>query len=188
MEKKALEKIFKEKALEKVSMELSPGLEVDHYFNMKAVTLSPEGLFLCGKILYKAVRKWDGEAVAGIIPSGVPLVSAIALEGYKRGRELPALLVRRETKESTDDWIEDPRGISPGTKVVLVEDIIATGQSTLKALEKLFFKNYKVEHVVCLVDRELGAEELLASQNITLKAVFKSRELLGSQEEQDEMS
>ena len=115
---------------------LSSGKKSSHYVNCKPVTLSGKGLVLLSKMMLEKVQN-ESVAVAGITLGGDPLVSAVSLAAMQQGRSLDALIVRKEPKgHGTASWLEGP--LPPvGAKISVLEDVVTTGGSCLKAVTKL---------------------------------------------------
>lgn len=150
---------------------LSSGQRSTYYINGKQVTLHPQGAYFIGRLLL-AQLPLDTEAVAGLTLGADPIVSAVSVVSAYENRPIPALIIRKEAKgHGTMAYIEGPT-LSPGAKVVVLEDVVTTGQSALKAVERLQGAGYRVEQVIALVDRKQGGEELYQASGLKFEAVF----------------
>ncbi len=150
---------------------LSSGMESSHYVNCKPVCLSGKGLILISELLLREVES-DSCAVAGLTLGADPLVSGVAMLAAQFSRELNALIIRKEAKgHGTGAWIEGP-SLPKGSKVTVLEDVVTTGASSLKAVEKLRNEGYIVNSVIAIVDREEGGELLIREAGLTLKSIF----------------
>jgi orotate phosphoribosyltransferase len=155
---------------------LSSGQKSTYYINGKQVTLHPEGAVATGRILL-AMLPPDTDAVAGLTLGADPIVSAVSVISVYEGRSIPALIIRKEAKgHGTQAYIEGAT-LAPGSKVVVLEDVVTTGQSAMKAVERLRAAGYSVDRVLTLVDREQGGAEFYASQGLQFEAIFTIQDL-----------
>ena len=153
--KDELLKMLKESAYKKGEFTLSSGKSSDHYVNCKPVTLTGRGLTLASMMLLEHV---DTKVVAGLTLGADPLVSGVSVCSALDMRLIDALIVRKEAKgHGTKAWIEG-REFPEGTKVVVLEDVITTGGSAIKAVKRLRDAGYKVDKVVAVVDRQEDGE------------------------------
>ena len=154
---------------------LSSGRKTDHYVNCKPVTLSGRGLTLASLLMLQEVKT---SYVAGLTLGADPLVSGVSLVSALDSRLVNGLIVRKEAKgHGTQAWIE---GLLPpeGTVITVLEDVITTGGSAIKAVEKLRDAGYIVERVVTVVDRQEGAIEALAAADLELRRLFTIDDLV----------
>ena len=174
--KDELLKMLKENAYKKGEFTLSSGKSSDHYVNCKPVTLTGRGLTLASMALLEHV---DTKVVAGLTLGADPLVSGVAVCSALDMRLVDALIVRKEAKgHGTQAWIEG-REYPEGTKVVVLEDVITTGGSAIKAVKKLRDAGYKVDRVVTVVDRQEDgeADAAMKEEGLELKSLFTLKEL-----------
>jgi len=150
---------------------LASGRSSDHYVNCKPVSLSGIGLALLGSLLLDQVET-DASAVAGLTLGADPLVSAVALQAALAGRALDALIVRKEAKgHGTGAWLEGP--LPPDASIITVlEDVVTTGGSSLKAVSQLRQAGYRVNRVVTIVDRQEGGLEAMTAAGLELRSLF----------------
>lgn len=150
---------------------LASGRRSEHYVNCKPVSLSSRGATLLAPLLLEAVDP-KAQAVAGLTMGADPLVSCVAMAAGLAGRPLDALIVRKEPKgHGTGAWIEGPLP-APGAPVTVLEDVVTTGGSCLKAVKRLREAGYAVQEVVAVVDRQDGGQAALAAEGLGLKALF----------------
>ena len=169
--KEELLEMLKEKAYRKGEFKLSSGKTSEHYVNCKPVTLSGRGLTLSSLLLLKEV---ETSYVGGLTLGADPLVSGVALVSALDSRMVNGLIVRKEAKgHGTQDYIE---GLLPpeGTKITVLEDVITTGGSAIKAATRLRDAGYVVERVVAIVDRQEDkeADEFMESVDLELRSLF----------------
>ena len=155
---------------------LASGRSSNHYVNCKPVSLSGEGLALLGEQLLAEVEA-DAVAVAGLTLGADPLVSAVALQAVLAGRRLDALIVRKEAKgHGTGAWLEGP--LPPaGSTITVLEDVVTTGGSSLKAVSQLRQAGYTVNRVVAIVDRQEGGLAAMTAADLELRSLFQLEEI-----------
>ncbi len=150
---------------------LSSGQKSTYYINGKQVTLHPQGALATGRVLL-AMLPPDTQGVAGLTLGADPIVSAVSVVSALENRPIPALIVRKEAKgHGTMAYIEG-NTLTPEAKVVVLEDVVTTGQSAMKAVERLRGAGYTVERVISLVDRLQGGAEFYQSVGLEFEAVF----------------
>ena len=155
---------------------LSSGQKSTYYINGKLVTLDAFGGLWTGQVLLSMLPEGTG-AVAGLTLGADPIVSAVSVVSAYENRPIPALIIRKQPKgHGTGAWIEGPV-LEPNTNVVVLEDVVTTGQSALFAVEKLRDAGYVVTHVLTLVDRQQGGAELYAKEGLQFGAVFNISEI-----------
>ena len=145
--------MLKESAYKKGDFTLSSGKQSEHYINCKPVTLSGRGLAITSAMLVECVED-DSVAVAGLTLGADPLVSGVALVSALNKGSLSGLIVRKEPKgHGTQAWIEGPLP-EKGSKITVLEDVVTTGSSAIKAVEKLRDAGYVVNRIVSIIDRQ----------------------------------
>ncbi|MEB3166410.1 MAG: orotate phosphoribosyltransferase [Cyanobacteriota bacterium] len=175
-QRRTLLELLAERAYRHGSFTLASGRTSDHYVNCKPVSLSGLGLALLGQQLLSLVEP-EAAAVAGLTLGADPLVSAVALQAALEGRPLDALIVRKEAKgHGTGAWLEGP--LPPaGSRITVLEDVVTTGGSALKAVTQLREAGYGVERVVAIVDRQEGGQEAMAAAGLELRSLFLLEEV-----------
>ena len=174
--KEELLELLKKDAYRKGEFTLSSGKTSEHYINCKPVVLTGRGLTLVSLLMLMHV---DTTYVAGLTLGADPLVCGVSLLSALDGRLINALIVRKEPKcHGTEAWIE---GLLPpkDVKVTVLEDVVTTGGSSIKAVEKLRDAGYIVEKVFALVDRQEGGEEAMKEAGLELVSIFNLREFGG---------
>ncbi|MEH2168252.1 MAG: orotate phosphoribosyltransferase [Nostoc sp.] len=155
---------------------LSSGLRSSYYVNKTQVTLHPQGALAVGRLLFPLLPV-DTQAVGGLTMGADPIVTAVSIVSVYENRPIPALIIRKEAKGyGTKAYIEGP-SLREGAKVVVLEDVVTTGQSALKAVERLKDAGYTVNQVISLVDREQGGGELYQSAGLKFETLFSIREV-----------
>jgi len=176
--KEELLKLLKENAYRKGEFKLSSGKTSEHYVNCKPVTLNGRGLTLASVMLLEHVER-DSAAVGGLTLGADPIVSGVVVVAGLDKRLIDGLIVRKEPKgHGTEAWIEGPE-LPEGSKVTVLEDVITTGGSAIKAVKRLRDAGYKVERVVSIVDRQENDEATTAMKlaGIELYSIFTLEDL-----------
>ncbi|HNX68386.1 MAG TPA: orotate phosphoribosyltransferase [Candidatus Omnitrophota bacterium] len=168
-------KLIQEKAVVRGERKLASGKISQYYIDGKQVTLSAQGLWLVGKAILHMAQAVGADAVGGPTLGADPIAAAVSLLSSQSGHPIKAFIVRKEAKDhGMQKMIEGP-ALEPGDKVIMVEDVITTGGSVLKAIAEVEKLGAKVVKVACLVDRNEGASETLANYNYS--PIFTLREL-----------
>ncbi|MEA5624236.1 orotate phosphoribosyltransferase [Nostoc sp. UHCC 0251] len=155
---------------------LSSGLRSSYYVNKTQVTLHPQGALAVGRLLFPLLPV-DTQAVGGLTMGADPIVTAVSIVSVYENRPIPALIIRKEAKGyGTKAYIEGP-SLPEGAKVVVLEDVVTTGQSALKAVERLKDAGYTVDQVISLVDRQQGGGELYESAGLKFETLFSIQEV-----------
>ncbi len=175
-----LKNIIMQKSYEKRKVMLSSGVESDFYFDGKQTTLHSEGGYLTGKLFFEAIREVeDIEGVGGMTLGADPIATATSVVSYLEGKPMPAFIIRKEPKgHGTGAWLEGRKNLPPGSRVVIVEDVVTSGGSSLKAIKRAEEEGLKVLGVVTLVDREEGGRENIEREGYWLKAIFTKSDIL----------
>lgn len=172
--------LLRQRSFEQKRVILASGRESDFFIDCKQTVLTAEGHALVGELMFDAL---DGlprcEAVAGVELGGCPLASAVSLVSFVRGRPLDAFYVRKEVKDhGSRRLVEGDKSLRQGVPVVILEDVITTGGSTLKAVEKLRAVGANVVGVVALVDRLEGGAEAIRDAGFPLLSICSRRDFL----------
>jgi len=163
-------------AYEKKKVVLASGRESDFYIDTKQATLSAEGHYLVGRLVLAEVRALvpGVQAVGGLTMGADPIASAVSLTSFLAGEPVPAFYVRKDPKgHGTNQWVEGKKGVPPGARVCVLEDVVTTGASTLKAVERCGTEGFRVGGVVALVDREEGGREAIEAKGVPLRSLFR---------------
>jgi orotate phosphoribosyltransferase len=168
-------------SFERRKVVLASGKESDFYVDCKRTALTAEGHVLVGRLLFERVRRIRPlvRGVGGLTLGADPIASAIALTSFLAGEPVDAFVVRKEPKgHGTGQWIEGRKTIPDGSRVVVIEDVVTTGGSALKAIERC--RAEKLEPVACvaLVDRLEGGREAIEAQGVPLDALFTRKDFL----------
>ena len=155
---------------------LASGRSSEHYVNCKPVALSGSGLALLSPALLSLVDR-EAVAVGGLTLGADPLVSGVAMAAAQQGRDLNALIVRKQAKgHGTGAWLEGPLP-EAGALVTVLEDVVTTGGSSIQAVKQLKEAGYRIRRVVTIVDREEGGQDAMDEAGLQLVSLFRLSEV-----------
>ncbi len=165
-----LVQLLTERSFERRNVILASGRESDFFIDCKQTMLTAEGHALIGELMFDLLAELPPcEAVGGVELGGCPLASAVSLVSFQRGKPLNALYVRKAKKDhGTTKLVEGDKSLKPGLKVALLEDVVTTGGSSLKAVESLQAAGAQVVGIVALVDRLEGGAETIRAAGLPL--------------------
>ena len=168
--------LLKEKSYEKKRVILSSGKESNFYIDVKQTALHPEGMYLIGKLLFEKLIKEGSpvQAVGGLTLGADPLSVSVSLISYLEKKPISSFFIRKEPKtHGTREWLEGTKNLSLGMSVAILEDVVTTGGSTLKSIERTTLSGYQVKRVIAIVDREEGGEEAIRKAGYVLESLFR---------------
>jgi orotate phosphoribosyltransferase len=168
-------------SFERRKVVLASGRESDFYIDCKRTALTAEGHVLVGRLLFDRVRmvKPLVRGVGGLTLGADPIASAIALTSFLQGEPVDSFIVRKEPKgHGTGQWIEGRKTIPDGSRVVVIEDVVTTGGSALKAIERCRAENLVPVACVALVDRLEGGREAIEAQGVPLEPLFTRKDFI----------
>ena len=161
---------------EEPSFKLVSGRMSNYYFNCKMVTLNPEGMYLVGNIIFDMIKDLGVKGIGGLTLGADPIADAVAYTSYLKENPIEAFVVRKSAKShGTMQWIEGD--VKAGDRVVIVDDVITTGKSTIEAITRAREAGLNIVKVIALVDRQEGGYENIAEALKDIKADYK---LIGS--------
>ena len=158
---------------------LASGRRSTLYIDARLTTMSPEGLAAIGPLGLAALRDtgWGVHSVGGLTLGADPVAYAISYASALAGTPLRAFTVRKEAKaHGTGKLIEGP--FRRGDRVAVIEDVITTGGSALRAVEAVRAAGGEVAGVLALVDREEGGREALEAAGLSVCALTSAREIV----------
>ncbi len=182
--KHRLARLLVEKSYKEGSFLLASGRQSDYYFDCRVTALDAEGAWLIGNLFFDVIAELRGQGVAvkavgGMTMGADPLVSATTVISWEKGAPLEGLLVRKEAKgHGTNQFVEGLANLKPGDPVVVLEDVVTTGGSLLKACQRIELSGLKIVAVCTILDREEGGRAQLEANGYQLKSLFTRRELL----------
>ena len=174
-DKSALIALVREKALKFGEFTLASGKKASYYLDGKQVTLDSAGAKLIAEGILDLIGTSLPKAVGGMAIGADPITAAVITVAGIRGLPLKGILVRKEAKgHGTQKFIEGP--VSPGDDVVIVEDVVTTGGSSLEAIERVEAFGLKVKSVVAIIDRLEGGEQAFAARGYKFSSLLTIRD------------
>src|SRR3954454_12380780 len=151
---------LREHALVIGEVTLSSGQKAQYYVDAKRAILRPPAYLAAGELIAAEAAERGATAVGGMTMGADPL--ACAAIGAEGGEGLIAFFVRKDRKQhGLQRWIEGPV-LEPGTSCLVVEDVVTTGGSTVRAIERILEEGHEVAGVVSVVDRLAGGAEAIS--------------------------
>jgi orotate phosphoribosyltransferase len=170
-----IEKAFKYS--EEPIFKLVSGRMSNYYFNCKAITLKPEGMYLIGNIIFDLIRDLNIKGIGGLTLGADPIADAVAYTSYLKEKPIEAFVVRKSAKShGTMQWIEG--NIAAGDSVVIVDDVITTGKSTIEAITRAKEAGLEIVKVIALIDRQEGGREAIKTLGYDVKAIVTRAEVM----------
>jgi orotate phosphoribosyltransferase len=157
---------------------LAHGGTSNYYFNCKRVTLDPEGQYLIGNLVFEAVRDLGIQGIGGLTLGADPISNATAYSSWLKGQPIQSFVVRKTQK---DHGIVAPieGKVKSGDRVVVLDDVVTTGGSTLQAISACRQSGLEIAGVVVLVDRqEMNGRENIEKEVPNFKALVTRDEIM----------
>lgn len=177
----ALNELLIKRSVKRGSFILASGKPSDIYIDARLTTMSPEGMLLIGELALTAIRSqgWKPDAIGGLTMGADPVAFAISHTSALQNDPIRAFSVRKETKEhGTGNRIEGP--FQPGDRVVVVEDVITTGKSALRAIDAIEAAGGIIIGVLAVVDRQDGGREAIVARGYDVSALTSITALTAS--------
>ncbi|MFQ5883026.1 MAG: orotate phosphoribosyltransferase [Candidatus Methylomirabilales bacterium] len=184
-DEKRLLKLIRERSYRyspEAPFQLSSGRVSPHYVDLRALLCMPEALVVTGKIIFARIKQFERQAhtkvqaIGGPAEGAIPIASAVACYSYEVGDPIETFFVRKEPKiHGLRKWVEGHSRV--GSNVVVVDDVVTTGGSTLKAIHAAEEHGFKVVKIIVLVDRLEGGKEKLSGLGVPYEAVFTLHEI-----------
>jgi orotate phosphoribosyltransferase len=156
---------------------LVSGRMSNYYFNCKAITLFPEGMYLIGNIIFDLIRDLNIKGIGGLTLGADPIADAVAYTSYLKEKPIEAFVVRKSAKShGTMQWIEG--NVAARDRVVIVDDVITTGKSTIEAISRAKEAGLEIVNVIALIDRQEGGREAIKELGYDVQAIVTREEVM----------
>jgi orotate phosphoribosyltransferase len=168
--------VLKERSFRSGEFVLASGDRSTYFIDGKMSMVSSAGAYLIGQVLFEHSQDLAFDAIGGLAAGAIPLATSAAIGYHLNGRPMEGFWVRNEVKDhGTKKRVEG--NVKPGSRVVILEDVVTRGQSALKAIDAVREIGCEVVRVLTLVDRLQGGEALFREKGITdYRAVFTIRD------------
>jgi len=156
---------------------LASGRMSDFYVDCRKVTHNAEGKYLIGNMIFDLIQALPVDAIGGLTMGADPIASAVAYTAFLNKKKINSFVIRKERKEhGLKKLVEGD--VQAGDRVVIVDDVITTGGSTIRAIEAAREEGLEVVKAVVLVDREEGGREEIVKYISSVEALFTKTELM----------
>ena len=170
-----LEKSFR--YTEEPIFKLASGKLSNYYIDCRKTTYSPEGQFLVGSIIFEMIKDLKVNAIGGLTMGADPISCSVAFASHINKNGIGSFAIRKERKaHGMQKQVEGD--VKRGDRVIIIDDVITTGGSTIKAIEAARREGLEVVKVIVLVDREEGGKEEIQKHVSEVDAVCTRSELL----------
>lgn len=163
--------LFRERALKFGEFTLASGKKASYYLDGKQITLHSEGLRLVSEGLLELLADVPFEAIGGMSIGADPIIGGVLAAAGGQGRSLQGFLVRKEAKgHGTGRYIEGP--VQAGARVVIVDDVVTTGGSSLQAIDRILEYGCQVVAVVAVIDRKEGGAANFQARDLPFRSLL----------------
>ena len=157
---------------------LVSGHKSNYYFNCKPTTLDPEGMNLIGEILFGMLEDTDVTAAGGLTLGADPIANALSVISFQKGKPIKSFIVRKDIKDhGIKNAVEG--NVQPGERVVVLDDVITTGGSTITAISRVREAGLIADRAIVLIDREEeNGRQNIEAQGLPVEAVLTRTEIM----------
>ncbi len=171
-DKKQLLAILKKLSFKKKRVVLASGKTSNYYFDGRISSLSHQGSYLMGKIILSMIKNDKITAIGGLTLGADPIIGATIALSCKTSKPLNGFIIRKnEKKHGMQNLIEGPE-LKKSSKVLIIDDVVTTGSSTIQAIEAVKKTGCKISRVIAIVDRCEGAAENIEKAGCKLESIF----------------
>lgn len=176
-----LVEILRERSYREGDFTLASGRKSKFYIDVKTTSLWPEGADEIGRLAVQEIAAAGLgriHALAGLTLGADPILTAVSLAGLRAGHRWPALIVRKEPKKhGTEKYIEGIENVARGASVLILEDVVTSGESGLLAAKRCREAGYTPVGILAVVDREEGGRQAIEGQGLKLWSLVKLTDL-----------
>ena len=178
-DKSKLLSILKDKSVSYGNFILSSGKSSNYYIDAKATTYDAEGVYLTGKLIFDLLQKESRgiSAIGGLTMGADPIVVSTIIAAMSTDYQLHGFSVRKDPKSHGQRKLIEGN-LAKGAKVVIIDDVITTGNSTLAAIKAVEDYECEIVLVVALVDRCEGGTKKIEQEGYKITSIFNIRDLV----------
>jgi len=170
-------RLIVDRSLQKGDFTLASGQKSAYYINGKQTTLDGRGAYLVARIFMAMLADDVPDGIGGLTLGADPIIGSMLTLAGMEDLELKGIIVRKEAKgHGTQSLIEGP--LAKGDRIVIIEDVVTTGGSSMKAIDAVRAAGGEVKRVLAVVDREQGGKSSLREADCHLESIFSINELL----------
>ena len=174
-DKESLIELIRQQGLEFGDFTLASGKKASYYLDCRKVTLDSRGARLIAAGILELLGEAMPNAVGGMAIGADPITAAVITLAGLREIDLKGFIVRKEAKQhGKGRAVEGP--VTPGDRVVIVEDVVTTGGSSLRAIDQVEQFGLQVERVIAIIDRLEGGAEAFQQRGIPLTTLLTVRD------------
>ena len=157
--------------------QLVSGKKSNVYIDCKKTTKNARGIFLIGNIIFERIANLNVAAIGGLTLGADPIADAVAYTSAVKGKLINSFSVRKKQKEhGMKKLIEGD--VNKGDRVVIVDDVVTTGGSTIEAIENARAEGLQIVKVIALVDRQEGGRENILKEDVEFESIITKQDLL----------
>ena len=170
--------LLKRDSFQRKRVVLASGKTSDYYLDARVCSLSGRSAYLIASLLYEFIKNDRIEAVGGLTLGADPIIGSLIAYSAGRGTPLNGFIVRKEEKKHGMGKLLEGPALKPTTRVVILDDVVTTGSSTVKAIEAIKNIGCPIVRVLAIVDRDEGGREAVAKFGLTLESLFTIADFL----------
>lgn len=174
-------KLLAERSTKRGQFTLASGKKSEYYIDARLTTMSPEGLSLIGRLALSKLRQsgWSVDSIGGLTLGADPISYAISYASAESSRPIRAFTVRKEAKShGTGKTIEGP--FRKNDHVAVIEDVITTGGSAIRAIGAVQAEGGTVSGVLALVDREEGGRQAIEAAGVSVISIVTASQIISA--------
>ncbi|MBY0528132.1 MAG: orotate phosphoribosyltransferase [Gemmataceae bacterium] len=159
--------ILKSRSFRSGTFRLTSGGTSTYYIDGRMSAVFSKSAHLIGEAIYERTKHLKFDAIGGLAVGAVPIATATVISYHLHGREMEGFWVRDEVKQHGTKKLIEGGGVKAGARVIILDDVLTTGGSAVKALRAVREEGCEVIKVMALVDRLAGAAQIFQQEGVT---------------------
>jgi orotate phosphoribosyltransferase len=168
--------LLQQRSFQRGAFRLASGATSSYYIDGRTTAVFSEGAFLIGRVLYERTTDLGIDAIGGMEVGAVPLTAAAVIHYHLNGRRMEGFWVRDRAKAHGTRKLIEGAPLRPSSRIVVLDDVVTTGGSAIKAVEAIREVGCEVVQVLALVDRLQGAAGAFSELGVEFRSVFTIRD------------